>query len=667
MRNITYRIKTILRTLLKTADPVPVKDIADDLRVSRRTVFRELANTESLLQSFGLNIATRPGEGIYIDGAEKNRDSLRRTLSTMGGDEPRDRPDRRQRLALDLLRDAKLQKLGSYAESFGVSVATVSNDLDEIEAGLHEYGLTLTRKSGSGVSVAGSEQGFRRALLAVLNETPGLLAEIAPEENRAINELDKSIDFSRWMTPQSMNAFETYLAVSAQRIGSGRVLEDSEACRDYRGIADQIADFLQALLRVPIPGVERAAISLELAACNMNVVLRSKGSPEYADLLRLAHTLVDAFGSGHHTLLKVDDILIEGLVSYLYSATIRLKHHIEIRDPLAEQMSSGYSELMEETRNAARCLQDIGGGWLPDSEISLLATHFGAAISRINERMRRERDIRVGVVCIHGMGTSYLLCSQARKVFGDEAKFEVGSWADTEGWNRFDFLISTTPIPEARIPVVVVSLLLVPADEQNIRAEMHKAAARKNDVDKSGQEDDFSRRFEAIENLAADAKSIVVHFKALHIGGGTSFPDLARAAGECHGSGPAQAEDIAKCIIERENASTQVLRELNLVFLHCRTDGVARPVFGLVSPSGGGFRDPYFQGVKSGIVMLIPKSGAPEQLEMMGSISTALVDNKIFLSDILAGDAERVRQHTESILERFLQRYIAEGFESGAK
>ncbi|MCC8167084.1 MAG: hypothetical protein LIQ31_13280, partial [Planctomycetes bacterium] len=256
------------------------------------------------------------------------------------------------------------------------------------------------------------------------------------------------------------------------------------------------------------------------------------------------------------------------------------------------------------------------------------------------------------------------LCSQARKAFGDEAKFEVGSWSDSGAWGKFDFLISTTPIPETELPVVVVSLLLADVDKQRIAVEIQKAATRKNDVDRPGQHPGITRRFETLENLAAAARVMVANFRAVPVDGDVTFPELARILGETYGTTPEQATAITAGITEREAATTQVLKELDLVFLYCPTDGVTRPVFGLVVPDGDAFTDPYFQDVMGGIIILIPRDSSPEQFAMIGSISTALVDNKIFLSDILAGNVERVSLHTEAILERFLQRYVAEGFDS---
>ncbi|MCC8179496.1 MAG: helix-turn-helix domain-containing protein, partial [Planctomycetes bacterium] len=400
VRNITYRLKSILRRLLKAPEPVPVKDLADDLRISRRTVFRELANTETLQHSYGLSIGSKPGEGIYIDGDEKGRESLSKTLNRMGGDEPKDRSERQLRLMIELLEEAKLQKLVNYADKFGVSVATISNDLDEIETRLSGYNLALSRRSGSGVSIAGEEQGYRRAFLSAVHEMPRILAEFAPDENALINRLDTRVDVGKWMTPHSLNAFEYYLVVALHRYRCGHPLPASEASPGNLPAAESIAAAIAGECGVALSEAEINAISLEITACSINVPTMDKSSKRYSQLLRLAHELIAAFDPTKTPSLDQDDVLIDGLVSYLFSAEIRLRYRVELYDPLAEQMSTGYSEVMEKTRHAAKVLRDIGGGWLPESEISLLATHFGAAVSRLNEQRRRELSVRVGVVCI---------------------------------------------------------------------------------------------------------------------------------------------------------------------------------------------------------------------------------------------------------------------------
>lgn len=661
MRNIPGRLKAILHTLLRSVKPVPVKDLAEQLRVSRRTVFRELANTESLLNSYGLNIGTKPGEGIFIEGDGRNRDNLRETLEQAEGDAPADRRERQARLVVALVQDSRLQKLFQYADNFGVSVATISNDLDEIETWLADYKLTLVRKTGSGVSVSGEEMFFRRALLAILRDWPRAFGDggetSLPETIKAVAALGGAIPFTELMTPQSKTAFESYVAVAVRRIESGRILETGDGCAEFAEAAGNFANLLEKRFAVAVNAAERNAIALELCACCLNADIRDRDAGESADLLRLAHRLVDGFDAETAPLLKLDDALLDGLLSYLQSAVVRLRHRIELRDPLSEQMSSGYSEVMAKTRRAARALADIGD-WLPDTEVSLLATHFGAAVSRLSEQMRRGRNIRVGVVCIHGLGTSYLLASQARKLFGDEARFEVGLWSDTSGWQRFDFLISTTPVPDAGMPVVVVPLILTDESVRLIREEIGCQAAKAPST-RLRREDTFSERCRRFAGLASDARLMFTNFCVVHVEHDVDFAAMADMVGDCLGVTGKAACAIRDDLLERERLSTQVLGSLKLVMLHCRTEGAHAPVFALVSPAGGGFGDPYFQGAKAGIVMLIPKDSPPERADLIGAISTALVNNEAFLADIMKGDGERVRLHLEDIVGRFLEMYVS--------
>ncbi len=621
-----------------------------------------MANTETLLQSFGLTIGTKPGEGIYIEGSYLGRKSLRKLLKSIASNEPKDRSDRQMWLTLALLQESRLQKLISYAETFGVSTATISNDLDEVESRLQTFNLTLSRKSGSGVSIAGEERWFRRALLSVINEFPHLIEKIVPKEAIAVRELNATIDFGRWMTPQSRKAFESYLIIALMRIRAGKMIEDGEICPEYQTATESIAEILGRRLNISLSAAEKNAVTLEMAACSVNFAANIRQSARYAQHVRLAHEIIDSFDSRQLPLLKLDEDLIDGLVSYLDSAVIRLKNHIEIKDPLSDQMLVGYSEIMDKTRKAARVLERIGN-WLSDNEISLLATHFGAALWRLNEQKRREICIRAGVVCIHGMGTSYLLASQAKKIFGDEATFEVGSWSDCRSWSKFDFLVSTTPIPEASVPVAVVPLLLGDTDIGHIRIEIKKAAAHHTGAAKTPSDISFVQHCESIENLVADAKAILSRFSTANIGCECDYPALAKAAGRIFADSPDAEERIIHSLMDRERMTTQVLHGLELVLLHGRTDGVGTLSFGMIVPDGEKFNHPYFKNCRSCIVMLIPADSAPERIGMIKNISTALVNNRIFLSDIIHGDSDNVRRHLELILERFLQRYVADGLD----
>jgi len=57
---------------------------------------------------------------------------------------------------LEILKEKGLRKLYYYSSQFEVSEATVSADLEAIEGWLANYGLIVSRKPGSGISIEGS-------------------------------------------------------------------------------------------------------------------------------------------------------------------------------------------------------------------------------------------------------------------------------------------------------------------------------------------------------------------------------------------------------------------------------------------------------------------------------------------------------------------------------
>ena len=73
-------------------------------------------------------------------------------------------------MILEILKEKGLKKLFYYSSQFGVSEATISTDLEAIEGWLNRYGLVVSRRPGSGTSIHGSEESYRRAIGAFINE-----------------------------------------------------------------------------------------------------------------------------------------------------------------------------------------------------------------------------------------------------------------------------------------------------------------------------------------------------------------------------------------------------------------------------------------------------------------------------------------------------------------
>lgn len=77
------RLKRILLLLLEAPDQTytKIESLANDLKTSRRTIFRELENVNELLALSGVKMETRTGKGIRLTGEAANKKLLKEDLN----------------------------------------------------------------------------------------------------------------------------------------------------------------------------------------------------------------------------------------------------------------------------------------------------------------------------------------------------------------------------------------------------------------------------------------------------------------------------------------------------------------------------------------------------------------------------------------------------------
>lgn len=658
MRTILPRIRNLLAILLNGVKPQPVNTLADQLKVSRRTVYRELENLSSILGEYGLVLDTLPGEGIMIGGDDAGRVNLQKTLGNLGKNEPVDRDERQARLILSLLENPDSQKLFSHADKFKVSVSTISHDLDEIEPWLTQYRVAVVRKSGAGAAVSGQEAAYRRALLGVVYQQRENSWELGFPDPTIVVEIDELLGDCKpacdWIAPHSLVALSAYLAVSVQRILIGYALSENTTEGTPSPLAEMIADRVQAVFGIDFNKTELAALDRELSACLPAAGLRAPGLTDDDKVVRLAYSLIEQFDAEKAPLLKLDQVLMDGLTSYLPSALVRIRDRIELPDPFMEQIAENYPDILEKTKRAAHAIPGAAE-WLPQSEASLLAPHFAAAVMRFADQAPHRRRARMGVVCVYGIGTSYLLASQIRKHFDGEAEIEVACLGDSGDWNSFDMLVSTSTIPEATMPVIVVPIMLRDADVQTIR----DALARLNFMpaeEKLNGDSSIESQVRRIESVVSDVRILLDKFSVVKVHKDCDFFHLVKTVSNTMGKGKTNRERIAAGLLAREEVSTQVVPELGLVLLHCRTSGVQSPLLSLFVPEGGRFIDSYFHETRSCVAMVIPEHCSRIMTELMGGINLALLEDEAFLCAVLDGDAEKARFGLDKLVRQHLNR-----------
>ena len=692
---ITPRMKQILQALLEEKEPISIKHLAEKTGISKRTVQRELESVNDVLLPYGMEFASKTGVGVWLAGDEAARAGLLADAASSDEYAASSKEDRRKRLVLEILREKTLRKLYYYSRKFGVSEATISTDLEAVEAWLSHQGLSMVRKPGSGIEVEGTEENYRRAIRFFIGENidtklfrqlydsdggenyaaslqKNHLGRLLDKEIlRRVHECLEGMDNQRMdsLTENAYDGLVIHLAIAINRIlqqdviqVTGEWQEKMPRDEDYR-LAEDIAAELEAEFEVSIPQLEIAYICLHLkGAKHEKIQLPGREERmELADreLRQFVNDLIDAYDGQQAYLLKQDDEFMQGLLAHLQPTIVRLVHGMSIQNPVLADIKENYSEIYARCQRAAQVLADKVGRSVPEEEIGFLAVHFGAALVRLEGRKEQIRKVQVAVVCSSGIGLSRLMAAKLEKVFKDRLEMTTyGKHDITPAVEaKIDFIISSLQLEAVQVPVVYVNPLLSEADIGEIRCLIYQFERLPR---KEGTGDRHTAPFDEVNRVAPCISSVIKHLRCFQAPADITFDRLLFTIGERMTVQPERQEMIVDALAKREQVSSQIFAEFGFALLHARTNGVTRPSFAVCLPEGSScFQNSYFKEISVVLVMLVPVDDSLEvNTGIMGYISSMLIEEPDFLATAAGGNEEIIRQELSGHLNRYFKEYL---------
>lgn len=158
---ITAREQKVIKYMIQQNRYVTIREIADSVQVSTRTIHRELKSIKPILKNYNLSLDKQPGKGLKAVGEQEDKQRLLSHISNE--DQIEYSSDERKLLILCALLEAKEPvKLYTLAADLQVTNATISYDLDELTDWIAPYGLLLIRKRGYGIELKGPEEAKRK-------------------------------------------------------------------------------------------------------------------------------------------------------------------------------------------------------------------------------------------------------------------------------------------------------------------------------------------------------------------------------------------------------------------------------------------------------------------------------------------------------------------------
>ena len=695
---LTPRMQDIIRVLLLEKTPIPVKVLAEQVGVSKRTVQRELEYLDRPLKKYGITFCSKTGSGVWLEGEEKDRARLLDEISQSDDLDVTNRTERRKRLILEILKD--LKKLYYYSDMFGVSEATVSSDLESAEDWLSQFALTIVRKPGYGVSIEGQEKDFRKALRAFIDENMDtqIVRELYEDRNEALFRMvsdkhekniyrvldeeilkrvvkavlsmqDKRI---RNLTENSYTGLIIHVTIAVNRILKQEIIEEnemparfSEADEDYQ-LAGRIKEALEQEFSLSIPEEETTYICLHIKGSKVQQVEVDEAAKrlmnEPRELLDTVNEMIDVYDSEVAFALKQDEeFVVQGLIAHLQPTLVRLANGMKSQNPLLDHIKQEYGDIYSRCLNVAKVIERRYGYSVPDAEIGFLAIHFGAAMVRLEGRKESKRKVRVGIVCASGIGISRLMLSKLARTFVN--RVEVRAYGKYEltpyVLDRTDILVSTIPLGETEADVVMVSPLLSERDMEAIEQKVRRYE-RMPLVEQKEEEEEFTRQLEQVNFIAMQIKGIIKDMGLWKVDNRIGFEELLMAIGENSSPYHDRQVKIQEDLRSREKLGSQVYPEFGFALFHTRTEGVVKPAFSVyLTKDLGLFQDPYFREIGAVIVMLLPMDEhVAENSRILGYLSEQLIEEPEFLDTVMEGEKEQIRALLSRYLKQFFNQYL---------
>lgn len=653
----------LFRILLDEEEFLPMEQAAEKLKISTRTLFREIRGVNQELFGLGVQLETKTGKGIRLSG---DKEALAGYLMEVSDRDSSlfyyTKEQRRALLTIEFLKRKNIEKLGYYAYKLMVSEATVSNDIQAIRPWFKEHRLSLEKKAGLGVTVTGDEESFRSAIIDFLNDKlmksdvgqfQGSEGDFRAMEyfrslgrNSNLDLLNEEIlekvisilkqcedEFLSKITRHSYIGLVIHLVIAIERLLSGKsiTMEEDLLLRlkkdAYYQKARQLTGYFEREFDIQMPESEVAYVFMHLKGARMKYAVEkqdelTKMLDEY-DCMIVADDLITAFGQLMGDDFRQDKVLYQGLATHLRSTLHRLNYHMRLENPLLEQIKTDFREIFVVCKHVCQVMETKYHLEVNEDEIAYLSFHFGAAIERKKAQIKKSVVLNVAVVCASGIGISSFLSSSIKSRFAGIVKVfplsvEQVAAKEVPG---LDIIVSTLKLPDQEIPVIEVGALLSEEDfgRMQVCFELLKEQKIQNKIPDRGT----VRRTTSLQ-LLDDLQIVTVDASVGKAGAVTKLLNYT-------GMDEIQKKSCLDAVLLRERDGQVALKDQNFLIFHCNIPGNKKPVLLFFTLEHGHGTHPDFMGFDKGVLMVVDKKEDKEIRDTLAVISEGFVNDEKIL------------------------------------
>lgn len=482
------RILEIIRILLQQNDYITIQKITSILQVSNKTVRNDLDIVVDYLKEYNLALCRKTGVGVRIEGDEKQKLSLLKSVRQRSSQLTDYSPKARKiYVGLRLITCTENCRVYELASELFVSRATIHKDISALSEQLSGYQVHLIRKNNNGISISGKERHLRDLMFDLMLEDSGFseFLKIVQDPSylckndfifKALDYTDQDIHKLVHLMIHSGNYYMNSLPFNSLVTALLRIFISVTRVMEEHPV-HLSSQFLEELRPEPLfPEIRHLASILEreyhlifseeelrylqihfLSLQNKSGITES----DQLELRQLVDDLLKDWESIFHRPFTEDQDLRESLTTHLGPAITRFRHGISIENPMMDEIHAYYQNTFDIAKKSLRMLEQRYSCHLSDDEIGYVAIHLAAALDRTKQ------PLKTILVCHGGTGASRLLM---RKLTTQIPEIEIISQESfltiqQADLSQAELIITTLELNlTVDIPVLVVSSLMYDYD-----------------------------------------------------------------------------------------------------------------------------------------------------------------------------------------------------------
>ncbi|WP_231889840.1 BglG family transcription antiterminator [Oceanobacillus sp. Castelsardo] len=682
----------MLLHLLTAVEEVKVKDLAEILEVSERTIHRDLKKIEHTLADYHLKLEKKMGLGLRIEGKSKDKEQLH---SLIIGEAATDfTPEERKAIILTMLLEKKEPiKLFTLAHELGVTSATISSDLNQLEDEVESFDLSIVRQKGLGIRIEGNEAKKRSALshlisqnihpIGLANQLKKQIQQNSKRRNHITNRLmdyvnpkdleiiEKRVEQACKNLPYELAesgyvGLVVHLTLAIQRLQNGDVihfdedyLQKIEGTEEYK-TAKKIIQELEFDLSLNIPVDEIGYITMHLLGAKLRTDRNNLMEDNSLDIALKANELIRNVSKLLKKDLADNNKLLNDLTIHLKPAVFRLKQGMTIKNPMLKEIKRDYFDFFQIVqKGVVETFPDIN---FPEDEIGYLVLHFAATLLQVEGKS----NLKALVICSSGIGTSKILATKLMQKIPEIREVENKSLFDLEDdvMREYDLIVSTIPLEKVEGNYILTSPMLTEAEIHRIKKEIRKKSLiPKRKRSKEEKNYQSLNKLETIENYSRAIMSLLRHFSVQSIPENQSVETILKSIcmelEECKIIN--NKESVLLKLLSREKLGGLGIPNTYLSLYHTRSVNVMIPSFSIYS-----LRNPLIVRGMDGeemeihrvLLMLAPDVTSNEVLEIFSYLSSLIIQEQETVRLFTNENEQQLKQFLANKLYDFIKEKI---------